>query len=59
VNATLSPAAAAEALDIGEELLVGIESGTVQAPARLLANMARLYKANPHVVVKAYLADRR
>ena len=59
VNASLSTAAAAERLDIAEVDLSAIESGTAPAPTTLLANMARLYHANPHLVVKAYLADQR
>ena len=59
VDADLSAATAAENLEIGEDNLADIERGTAQASTRLLANMARLYHASPHVVVKAYLADRR
>jgi transcriptional regulator with XRE-family HTH domain len=58
-QAGLSSSAAAENLGIEEATLSDIECGTVQAPTTLLANMARLYGAIPHVVVKAYLADRR
>ena len=36
-----------------------IEDGTVPTSTSLLADMARLYHASPHAVVKAYLADRR
>jgi DNA-binding XRE family transcriptional regulator len=59
VDAQLSATAAAETLDIAEDILSAIEDGTVQAPTLLLADMARLYHASPHAVVKAYLADRR
>lgn len=59
VDAELSSSAAAEKLEIEEDDLSDIECGTVQASTPLLANMARLYHASPHVVVKAYLADRR
>lgn len=58
-DAGLSPSAAAETLEIEEGELSDIERGAVHAPTTLLANMARLYHATPHVVVKAYLADRR
>jgi Helix-turn-helix domain len=58
VDAHLSAPVAAENLDIAEDDLSAIEGGTAQAPTSLLANMARLYHASPHVVVKAYLADR-
>ena len=59
VDAELSSFAAAEGLEIGENDLSDIECGTAQASTPLLANMARLYHASPHLVVKAYLADRR
>ncbi len=59
VDADLSAAAAAESLDIAEVDLSAIEGGTAPAPTTLLADMARLYHASPHAVVKAYLADRR
>jgi hypothetical protein len=59
VDADLSTAAAAEHLDVAEAELSAIEDGTAPASTRLLADMARLYHANPHVLVKAYLADRR
>jgi transcriptional regulator with XRE-family HTH domain len=59
IHAGLSSRAAAEDLEIDESALSGIESGKVQASTHLLANMARLYGASPHMVVKAYLADRR
>ena len=59
INAELSPSAAAENLEIGEGNLSDIERGTAQASTPLLANMARLYRASPLLVVKAYLADRR
>ena len=59
VDAQLSPSAAAERLDIAEVDLCAIEGGTVQTSTSLLADMARLYRASPHAVVKAYLADRR
>ena len=59
VDAHLSPSAAAESLDIAEVDLRAIEDGTVPTSASLLADMARLYHASPHAVVKAYLADRR
>lgn len=59
VDANISATAAAETLDIAEDILSAIEDGTTQAPTVLLADMARLYKASPHAVVKAYLADRR
>jgi hypothetical protein len=59
LDAQLSTLAAAESLDIAEDDLSAIEGGTAQAPTSLLANMARLYHASPHAVVKAYLADRR
>jgi DNA-binding XRE family transcriptional regulator len=58
-QAGLSSSVAAESLEIEEANLNDIERGTVQASTRLLANMARLYGASPHEVVKAYLADRR
>ena len=58
-DADLSAAAAAETLDIAEVDLSAIEGGTAPASTRLLADMARLYHANPHLLVKAYLADRR
>ena len=58
INAELSSSAAAENLEIGESILSDIERGTVRASTPLLANMARLYKASPLLVVKAYLADR-
>jgi len=58
-DASLSAAAAAETLDITEGELAAIEGGTAPAPTTLLANMARLYHANPHLLVKAYLADQR
>jgi DNA-binding XRE family transcriptional regulator len=58
-DASLSAAAAAESLNIAEVDLAAIEGGTAPAPTTLLANMARLYHASPHVVVKAYLADQR
>jgi ribosome-binding protein aMBF1 (putative translation factor) len=58
-HAGISPAAAAENLQVDEAILNDIESGKVQASTQLLANMARLYGASPHAVVKAYLADRR
>jgi len=59
VDANLSATVAAETLDIAEDILSAIEGGTAQAPTVLLADMARLYRASPHEVVKAYLADRR
>ena len=59
LDADLSASAAADRLGIGEDTLSEVERGTVQAPTTLLANMARLYDASPHVVVKAHLADRR
>jgi len=59
VDAELSISAVAERLDIAEVDLSAIEGGTAPAPTTLLANMSRLYHASPHVVVKAYLADRR
>ena len=59
VDAHLSTLAAAENLDISEGDLSAIEGGTAPAPTSLLADMARLYHASPHAVVKAYLADRR
>jgi DNA-binding XRE family transcriptional regulator len=59
VDAQLSPSAAAESLDIAEVDLCAIESGAVQTSTSLLADMARLYHASPHAVVKAYLAVRR
>jgi DNA-binding XRE family transcriptional regulator len=59
VDAVLSLSAAAQTLEIEEDSLSEIECGTEQASTRLLANMARLYHAKPHLVVKAYLADRR
>ena len=59
VDAGLSAAAAAETLDIAEVDLSAIEDGTAPAATTLLADMARLYHAIPHLVVKAYLADRR
>jgi Helix-turn-helix domain len=59
VDAHLSTTAAAENLEIAEDILSAIEDGTAQAPTSLLADMARLYHASPHAVVKAYLADRR
>ncbi len=58
-DAGLSPSAAAENLEIEEGHLSDIERGAVHAPTSLLANMAKLYRASPHRVVKAYLADRR
>jgi DNA-binding XRE family transcriptional regulator len=58
-NAELSSSAAAKSLEIEEGNLSDIERGTAQASTTLLANMARLYHASPHHVVKAYLADRR
>jgi transcriptional regulator with XRE-family HTH domain len=58
-HAGISPSAAAENLEIDEATLSDIECGKVQASTHLLANMARLYGASPHKVVKAYLADRR
>ena len=57
VDADLSTSAAADHLGIGEGNLSKIECGIAQAPASLLANMARLYRASPLTVVKAYLAD--
>ena len=57
VDADLSASAAADQLGIGADDLSEIECGMAQAPASLLADMARLYRAIPHVVVKAYLAD--
>ena len=59
LNAALSSSAAAERLEIGEDNLIDIEGGTLQASTSLLANMARLYHTSPFLVVKAYLADRR
>jgi len=59
LDAGLSSAAAAESLDLAEVELSAIEAGTAPAPTTLLANMARLYHANPHLLVKAYLADQR
>jgi len=59
VDANLSSSAAAESLEIDEDTLSDIECGTMQASTPLLANMAKLYHASPHLVVKAYLADRR
>ena len=59
IDAELSPSAAAENLEIEEGTLRDIERGTVQASTPLLANMARLYGASPHLLVTAYLADRR
>ena len=59
VDARLSTQAAAENLHIAEVDLSAIEGGTAPAPTWLLADMAKLYHASPHVVVKAYLADRR
>ena len=59
IDAGLSPSAAAETLEIEEGDLSDIERGAVQATTNVLANMARLYGASPHLVVKAYLADRR
>jgi transcriptional regulator with XRE-family HTH domain len=59
VDAELSSSAAAEHLEIGESNLSDIECGTAQASTPLLANMARLYRTSPLLVVKAYLADRR
>jgi transcriptional regulator with XRE-family HTH domain len=59
IQAELSPSAAAEHLGIEESDLSDIERGTAQAPTSLLADMAKLYQANPHVLVKAYLADQR
>jgi hypothetical protein len=59
VDAELSISAAAERLDIAEDDLRAIEGGTAPASTTLLAAVARLYHANPHLVVKAYLADRR
>lgn len=59
VDADLSVAAAAESLEIEADTLSAIECGTTQASTRVLANMARIYHASPHQVVKAYLADRR
>ena len=59
VDAHLSTLVAAENLGIAEDDLSAIEGGTAQAPKLLLADMARLYHASPHAVVKAYLADRR
>jgi len=59
VDADLSILAAAADLEVAEDQLSDIERGTVSAPTWLLANMARVYRASPHVVVKAYLADRR
>ena len=58
-DAQLSAAAAAGKLQIAEDDLIAIEGGTAPAYTTLLADMAKLYKATPHVVVKAYLADRR
>ena len=57
VDADLSASAAADQLGIGADDLSEIECGMAQAPTWLLANMAKLYHASPHVVVKAYLAD--
>jgi len=59
VDAELSISAAAGRLDIAEDDLRAIEGGTAPASTPLLAAMARLYHANPHSVVKAYLTDRR
>ena len=59
IDAELSSSAAAENLEIGEDDLSDIECGKTQASTPLLAKMARLYRASPFVVVKAYLADRR
>ena len=59
MDALLSASAAAEDLDIAEDHLSAIESGTAPAPTTLLADMARLYHASPHEVVVAYLAGRR
>jgi len=59
IDAHLSTLVAAENLDIAEDDLSAIEGGTAPAPTLLLADMARLYHASPHEVVKAYLADRR
>jgi hypothetical protein len=59
VDAQISTSAAAENLDIAEADLSAIEGGTATAPTSVLADMARLYRASPHAVVKAYLADRR
>jgi len=58
VDAHLSASVAAEKLDLDEDELSAIESGTAPASTSVLADMARLYHAIPHVVVKAYLADR-
>lgn len=59
VDAALSAGAAAENLDIAEADLSAIEGSIAPAPTTLLADMARLYRASPHAVVSAYLADRR
>jgi DNA-binding XRE family transcriptional regulator len=59
VNAQLSSTAAAETLGISKDELSTIEDSAARAPATLLADMARLYGAEPHAVVTAYLADRR
>jgi DNA-binding XRE family transcriptional regulator len=59
VDAELSISAAAERLDIAEDDMGAIEGGTAPASTSLLADMARLYHASPHAVVKAYIADRR
>jgi hypothetical protein len=59
VDAHISTLVAAESLDIAEDDLSAIEGGMAPAPTLLLADMARLYHASPHEVVKAYLADRR
>ena len=59
VNARLSTTAAAETLGISEDQLNAIEDSAALAPTTLLADMARLYDAEPHAVVTAYLADRR
>jgi hypothetical protein len=59
VDAELSISAASGSLAIAEDDLRAIEGGTAPASTLLLAAVARLYHANPHAVVKAYLADRR
>lgn len=59
VDAELLPSVAAEKLEIEEDILGDIEAGTAQATTVQLANMARVYHVSPHLVVKAYLADRR
>ena len=59
VDAQLSASAAAENLGIMEAELSAIEGSTAPASTTLLADMARLYHASPHAVVRAYLADRR